>query len=283
MILELNQVEKRYKGFALNCSMEIREGCVTGLIGANGTGKTTTFKAILDLIRPDGGEIKVFGKNIRELTLEEKAQIGVVLPEGGFNDFLKVKQFPTIMRNFYPGFQSEFFEKRCRELQVPMDKKVREFSSGMKAKLKIILAVSCQARLLILDEPTAGLDVVARDQILELLREFMEEEGRSILISSHISSDLEGLCDDIYMIHDGKIVLHEDTDVILNKYGLLKVSEELFGKLDKKYILRAKKEAFGYSCLTGERDFYQENYPEIVVEKGSVDEVITLMVKGEKL
>ena len=135
-----------------------------------------------------------------------------------------------------------------------------------------------------MDEPTTGLDVMARESILNLFREYMEEdENRSILISSHISSDLEGLCDDIYMIHNGKIVFHEETDVLLNEYGLLKADEDQYRKLDKEYILRARRESFGYSCLTDQRQYYQENYPEVVVERGTLDEVITMIVGGEKL
>ena len=132
-----------------------------------------------------------------------------------------------------------------------------------------------------MDEPTAGLDVIARDELLEMLREFLEkDEERSILISSHISSDLESLCDDLYMIHDGKIILHEDTDVLLSDYALLKVDAEQYSKLDKQFILRSKKETYGYSCLTNQKQYYMENYPKIAIEKGTIDEVITMMIRG---
>ena len=153
----------------------------------------------------------------------------------------------------------------------------------MKAKLKVLTATSFDAILLVLDEPTAGLDVIARDSILELLREYMETEGRSILISSHISSDLESLCDDIYMIDKGRIVLHENTDVLLDEYGLIKADEKQYELLDKQHILKVKKEQYGYSCLTDERAFYAENYPQLAIERGSVDKVITMMIKGEVL
>ena len=152
----------------------------------------------------------------------------------------------------------------------------------MKAKLKVLVAISHHAKLLILDEPTAGLDVIARDELLELLREFMEkEEDRAILISSHISSDLETLCDDLYMIHDGKIILHEDTDVLLGDYALLKLDDTQYHTLDKQYLLRSKKESFGYSCLTDQKQYYIENYPNITIEKGTIDAVITMMIRGE--
>lgn len=135
-----------------------------------------------------------------------------------------------------------------------------------------------------IDEPTAGLDVMARESILNLFREYMEEDGeRTILISSHISSDLEGLCDDIYMIHEGRIIFHEDTDVLLNQYGLLKVDEKQFEELDKRYLLKKRKEHYGYACLTKEKQYYIENYPDIVVEKGTVDELIAMMIGGNEL
>lgn len=150
----------------------------------------------------------------------------------------------------------------------------------MKAKFKIIMALSHDAKLLILDEPTAGLDVVMRNELLDMLREYMDNEENAILISSHIATDLEGLCDEIYMISNGNIVLHEETDVLLSEYGVLKVTEEQYEKLEKEYILATKKEKFGYLCLTSRKDFYQENYPQIAIEKGNIDDLIVMLGKG---
>jgi len=164
-----------------------------------------------------------------------------------------------------------------------MNQKMKEFSTGMKRKLQVLAAISHEAELLVLDEPTAGLDVVARDELLGLLREYMERDGRAVLISSHISGDLEGFCDDVYMIDDGQIILHEETDQLLSSYGLLKMTEKQYADLDKTYILRRKKEHFGMSCLTDQKQFYIENYPQVAVEKGSIDELIMMMVRGERL
>lgn len=283
MLLSLKNLQKSYPGFSLDVNMEIEEGQITGLIGANGAGKSTTFKAILGLIYPDSGEIRIFDKKLEEITAREKAQIGAALSDSGFSGCLRVKQIAHVLENTYEKFDRAAFEKRCQEFSIPMDKKLKEFSTGMRAKLKVLVATSFSAKLLILDEPTAGLDVVARDSILELLREYMETEGRSILISSHISSDLENLCDDIYMIDKGRIVLHENTDVLLDEYGLIKADEKQYEVLDKEHILRVKKEHYGYSCLTDEKAFYMENYPGLAIERGSVDEVITMMIKGEAL
>jgi ABC-2 type transport system ATP-binding protein len=151
----------------------------------------------------------------------------------------------------------------------------------MKAKLRVLVAMTHKAKLLIMDEPTAGLDVEARNEILDMLRNYLEEdEERTILISSHISSDLENLCDDIYLIHDGKIILHEDTDVILDQYGILKVNEAQYATLDQTYILKSHKEHYGYACFTNEKKYYQEKYPDIVIEKGGIDELILMMTGG---
>lgn len=280
-MLKIEHLKKSYGKFSLDCSLEVQPGCVTGLIGQNGAGKSTTFKAILGLIHRDGGKVEVFGKDINGFSAKDKQQIGVVLSDSGFSGYLTGKDIIPVLANLYGEFDKGFFLKQAQRFGLPMDKQIKEFSTGMKAKLKVLAAISHKAKLLILDEPTVGLDVVARDELLELLREFMEEEEeRAILISSHISGDLESLCDDLYMIHEGKVVLHEDTDVLLGEYGLLKVNNSQYAKLDRQYLLRCRKESFGYCCLTNQKQYYLENYPQIVVENGTVDEVITMMVRG---
>ncbi|MGN0423421.1 MAG: ABC transporter ATP-binding protein [Lachnospiraceae bacterium] len=281
-MLRLENVEKRYKDFALDCSMEVREGCVTGLIGANGAGKSTTFRAILGLIHTDGGKIEILGRTPDQLRPEDRERIGVVLADSEFSGYLSIKDLIPVLENLYSQFNRDRFVEKCEEFQLPLNKKIKEFSTGMKRKFQVLAALSYNAELLIMDEPTAGLDVLARDNLLQMLREYMEQEGRSILISSHISTDLEGFCDDIYMIDHGQIIMHEETDVLLSDYALLKVTDEQYRDLEKEYILRYKKEEFGYSCLTNQKQFYLENYPSIVIEKGSIDEVIMMMVRGEK-
>ena len=282
-MIKVENLRKSYGQFSLECSLEVQPGMITGLIGQNGVGKSTTFKSILGLISTDGGKIQVLGKDIQELTTKDKQKIGVALSESGFCGYLTVKGIISILENLYDEFDKENFIKLCQHFRLPLDKKVTEFSTGMKAKLKVLVAMSHNASLLILDEPTAGLDVGVREELLDMLRAYMEQdEKRSILISSHISSDLEGLCDDIYMIHEGKIVLHEETDVLLSEYAVLKVDEKQYESMDKQYILRKKKESFGYSCLTNQRQFYQENYPKVVMEKGTIDDLILMMIRGEK-
>ena len=280
-MLKIEHLKKRYDSFSLDCSLEVRPGYVTGLIGQNGAGKSTTFKAILGLIAADGGTITILGKDVSKITTEDKQKIGVVLADSGFSGYLTIYDILPVMERLYRKFDRKAFMKRAEYFGLPLRKKIKGFSTGMKAKLKVLIVISYQAELLILDEPTAGLDVIARDELLEMLRDFMEEdERRAVLISSHISGDLESLCDDLYMIHEGKIILHEETDVLLGDYGILKADEKQFEGLDRRYILRYKKEGYGYRCLTDQRQYYAENYPQLAVEKGSIDEVIMMMSKG---
>ena len=260
-MLEIKEVKKSYGEFQLDCSLNVEKGRITGLVGENGAGKSTLFKAMLGLISYDGGEIKIMGKTPEELNEKDKEELGVVLAEAGFSGYLKGKDVEAILARLYPRFEAEKFHQMCERYQIPLDKFIKEYSTGMKAKLNLIIALTHQAEFLMLDEPTAGLDVGAREAMLDVLREYMEEEPeRSILISSHISSDLEHLCDDIYVIHKGKIILHEEMDTILEKYAVLKVSEAQYQEVDKRYILKEK----------------------IVVESGSLDQVILMLTGGER-
>ena len=251
-LLKAERLKKNYGAFTLDCSMEVPKGRITGIVGRNGAGKTTLFKAALGLIKADGGSVRILGKDPLRLTAEDRAKTGVALSDSGFNGFLKVRDVKRILKSFYTGFDEAYFDEQAEKMQLPVNKNIKEFSTGMKAKLKVLAAVTHGAELLIMDEPTAGLDVVARDELLEMLNEYMEkDENRAVVISSHISGDLEGLCDDIYMIDEGRIVLHEDTDVLMDSYAVLKVDEEQFKGLDKSHILRVKREPFGYSYHSG--------------------------------
>ena len=280
-MLKVKHLKKNYASFSLDCSLEVKPGYVTGLIGQNGAGKSTTFKAILGLIQCDGGSIEIFGQSA--LNEEDKQLLGVVLSDSGFSGYLTISDIIHILENLYKRFDKSFFLRMVNQFELPKNKKIKEFSTGMKAKLKIIVAMSHQAQLLILDEPTAGLDVIARDELLDMMRDYMaEDDQRAILISSHISSDLETLCDDVYMIHNGQVIMHEDTDVLLSEYALLKVDDQQFEQLDKAYILKYKKESYGYSCLTHQKQYYRENYPNIVLENSHIDDVMTMMIRGEK-
>ena len=283
MLLNLEHVQKTYGTFALDVSLKVQEGQVIGLIGSNGAGKSTTFKSILGLIRSEAGVCEMFDKPVKEFKASDKEKIGVVLAESGFSGYITVKDVMDIMSAMYKNFSKTDFEEKCEKFRIPMNKQIKEFSTGMKAKLKVLVALSHDAKLLILDEPTAGLDVVAREEVLDMLREYMEDGTKGIVISSHISSDLEGICDELYMIDNGRIAMHEETDVLLSEYGVLKVTREQYEKLDKQYILKVKKEQSYYRCLTAQKAYYMENYPELIVENGSIDELMVVMIRGEEV
>ncbi len=282
MTLVLDNVKKKYKAFELNMNMTLEPGTITGLIGRNGAGKSTTFKAILGLIKLTDGKVLIDGKEPKDLKAADKENIGVVLSDSGFSGYMTVKDVIATMSAMYKKFDKADFIAKCEHFSIPLNQKIKEFSTGMKAKLKVLLAMSHGAKLLILDEPTSGLDVVVRNEILDLLREYMEDEENSILISSHISSDLEGLCDDVYFIENGQVIMHEETDTLMDAYGILKVTPEQYEKLEKEYIICMKKDKYGCTCLTNQKQYFMENHPDIVIEKSEIDEIITLMLSDRK-
>ena len=283
-MIEINGLTKDYPDFHLNLSLSMSKGRVTGIVGRNGAGKSTTIKAILGLIQPDAGSVTVFGKEACSLSGKEKERIGVALSDSGFSRYITAEAVNATLKRLYRQYDEEMFLRLAREQGLPMKKLIKEFSTGMQAKLRVIAAITHKADLLILDEPTAGLDVIARNEILDLLRSYLaEDENRSILITSHISSDLEGLCDDIYMIHNGQVILHEDTDVLLGQYAVLKVNDRTHEKLCRDFILSERRCSFGYMCLTREKQFYAENYPDIIMENGSIDELIVMLASGKEV
>lgn len=281
-MLRVDNLVKNYGDFRLDISMEIPDGAVTGIVGKNGAGKTTAIKAVLGLIRPDGGHVTINGKEAVNLTGRDRELIGTALADSGFSSYLRVEDVICILRKMYPTFDESFFRKNCNAQALPYGKKIRELSTGMRAKLRVLAALSHKADLLVMDEPTAGLDVQARNDILDLIRQYLLiNEKCSVLLTSHISSDLEGLCDDVYLIHDGRILLHEDTDTLLGSYAVLKVSDETYEKLDKRFLLSSRKEQYGYVCFTNEKQYYAENYPGIVIENGSIDDLILMLTGGK--
>ena len=282
-MIQINGLKKKYKDFTLNLTLDLPKGRVSGLVGKNGAGKSTTLKAILGLIQTDEGSVKVFGKDAFNLTSEEKQQLGVALSDSSFSGYLTVDAVKNILKNMYHSFDEEKFLDLSEKMKLPLNKQIKEFSTGMKAKLKVIAALCHKAKLLIMDEPTSGLDVEARNEVLDILREYLAQDDEvSLLISSHISSDLEGLCDDIYLIDEGRLLLHEQTDELLDKYGVIKADDESFEKLEKDHILAYKKEKFGYSLFTDEKEYYRENYPDLIIENGNIDDLILIMTGGKK-
>ncbi|MGM0238238.1 ATP-binding cassette domain-containing protein [Enterococcus sp. AZ103] len=281
-MLKMENVVVKYSQFELNCSLEVANGQITGIVGENGAGKTTAFKAILGLTEISSGKILIDGQ---EKTKESASMnIGTVLAESFFNELYTVKDIRMILKNFYPTFDATYFTKLCDNFGLPFKQKYKDFSSGMKAKLKTISALSHGAQLLILDEPTSGLDVSARNEILALLQDYLDQYPESaILISSHISSDLQQVCDDIYYLKNRKVLLHEETDILLDRYGILKVTTEEYPQLAPELLLYQKQQGYGFDVLTSQRNYFLENFPQMVVEKPTIDEILLLMMEGEKI
>ena len=229
--LEIKNLTKSYPGFTLDhLNLILPSGCIMGLIGENGAGKSTTIKLILDMIHKDGGMIRILGKDNTDGIELTKEDIGVVLDEVGIPECLTVKQVGKVMKNTFRHWNDAQYARLVRKFALPEGKQFKEFSRGMKMKMGIAIALSHNAKLLILDEATAGLDPVVRDEVVEMLIDFTREENHSILISSHIVSDLEKLCDYIAFIHKGKLLLCEEKDQLLSEYGLICcATEELSG------------------------------------------------------
>jgi ABC-2 type transport system ATP-binding protein len=281
-MIHVTDLEKRHGDFQLRLSFDLPPGSVCGIIGRNGAGKSTLFKCILGLQRPDGGSVRTLGCDAGRLSPAEKARIGVAMSDSGFSSYLNVRDISKILGAFFgASFDADAFLARCADCGLPADKRLKEFSTGMLARLRVLVACSHNAKLLLLDEPTAGLDVVARTEILDMLRRYLAEDPeRSLLISSHISGDLDRLCDRICLLHEGRILLEEDTDRILSDYAVLRLSPEGYERLDRQYLLHSKKEAFGWSCLTNEKRFYAENAPDAVLEPCSLDDLLLLLTEG---
>ena len=281
--IELQNVSKKYKDFTLkNISFNVPEGCVVGLIGENGAGKTTTIKSILNITKADG-IVKIFGKDSKENENEIKGKIGVVLDDSFLSDYLTAKQINSIMKDIYKTWDENKYKNLLKQFNLPEDKLIKEFSSGMKMKLKIVTAISHHPKLLILDEPTSGLDPVARNEILDIFREYIQEdETRSILISTHITTDLEHISDYIVFIEKGKIVFHLPTQELLENYGIIKCSQEDFLRLDEKDYIKYKKEKYQYEVLINNKNRIKQKYNITVIDKPSIEDIMLFYIKGEK-
>lgn len=280
-MIKWTKVTKNYDSMSFDLTTEMTDGRITGIIGRNGSGKTTLFRLLLGLIFPEDGMITINGREAAQLTTREKQKMAVLFSETTTFDSYSIQQILKFWPDFYPNFDQKLFLAQAEKFNLLSDKPVEKFSKGMKATLKILLTLYTNAELLILDEPTSGLDVVARDQILTLIQEqFAKMNNGTILISSHIASDIQQICDDIYLIDEGKLLLHEETDVILDQYGLLKIPANEFSLLDQKYLLSVIPTEFGFTALTNQRRYYQENYPQLVTEKGSIDDVLRYLTGG---
>ena len=253
--LEIKNVSKSFSGFCLdNVSLTLPSGCIMGLIGENGAGKSTTIKLILDMLHKDSGTITILGRdNGKDISLI-KEDIGVVMDEVGIPECLTVKQVGKVMKHTFRNWNEDEYARLLRKLSLPDNKPFNDFSRGMKMKLGIAVAMSHGAKLLLLDEPTSGLDPVVRDEVVEMFYDFTRDENHSILISSHIVSDLERLCDYVAFLHKGKLLLCEEKDVLLSEYGIIHCTVEQLSELDKNVIKYRKEMPYGTEIIVPRKD-----------------------------
>lgn len=276
--LEITGLCKQYEGFALrNVSFTLPSGCVMGFIGENGAGKTTTIKAVLNLIHRDAGSIRVLGQdNIREERAIKEC-IGVVLEDGCFLNTMNARQVDVLMGKAYQNWHSEQFFDFLKRFGIDTGKKIKDYSQGMRMKVNIAAAMSHDAKLLLMDEPTSGLDPVVRDEVLDLFYDFMQDEGHSILLSSHITSDLDKIADYITFIHQGQIVLSEPRDMLLDTYGVLHCTAEQLAALEPSAVRGKRMGAFGCEALV-RRDGIPASWP---VEPVNIEQMMLFLTRGE--
>lgn len=281
--IKVKNLNKKYEGFELkNISFEIPEGSIVGLIGENGAGKTTTIKSILNIINSEG-EIQVLGKDIKQNEKEIKSKLGVVLDDSFLSEYLTPKKINSIMKDFYNTWDKKLFEKYIKIFKLPENKMIKDFSSGMKMKLKIATAISHKPQILILDEPTSGLDPIVRNEILDIFRQFItEDETRSILVSTHITTDLEHISDYIMFIKNGEITLNLPTSEILENYGIVKCDEKDFSKISKEDYEYYRKEKYQYEVLVKNKKMIKSKYGISTIDKASIEDIMLFYIKGEK-
>ncbi len=282
-ILEVTNLNKKYSDFELkNINIKLPKGMIMGLIGENGAGKSTTIKSILNVINTDSGEIKIFEKDNRKYEKEIKEEIGVVLDDSFLSEYLTPTDINKIMKKIYKNWDEKLYFKYIENLKLPKHKMSKEFSSGMKMKLKIAVALSHHPKLLILDEPTSGLDPIARNEILDIFQDFIQDEENGILVSSHITSDLEHIADYITFISEGKIVFTKTRDELLDNYGIVRCSKDEFEKIDKNDFVKYKKSKYEYDVLVENKFEFKKKYNIEIIDKPTIDDIMLIYIKGEK-
>lgn len=279
--LTVSGLTKTYPDFVLDqVSFSVPSGSIVGLIGENGAGKSTTINAALGLIQKEAGQVSVLGRE--GLDGDTKEEIGVVFDGSNYPEILSPRKLNGVMRNIYRSWDETAYFRLLQQFSLPPDKPLKQFSKGMKMKLAIAVALSHHSRLLILDEATSGLDPVVRDDILDMLLDFVQEEDHSILVSSHITSDLEKIADYIVFIHEGKVVFSKPKDELVEQYGIIKCGAAQFEALDKLDIIVYRKMDYEWQVLVADRVAMKKKYPKALIVSASIDEIMLLYVKGER-
>lgn len=280
--LQIRNLCKSYKNteFKLqNVSFQIPSGTIMGFVGKNGAGKSSTINAVLNIVQKDSGEVTFFGKTMTDGSRAIRNDIGVVFDSIHFSGELTPKKLERVLNDVYENWQGEQFFSYLKRFQIPANKKIKTFSRGMTMKLSISVALSHEAKLLILDEATAGLDPVAREELLDVLLEFVEDEGHSILMSSHVSSDLEKVADHITFIDQGKIILTEEKDTLLYQYGIARMKQSDFEKLDASEYLAMRKRGLQLEVLVQNKKQFSREYPGMIVDNATIDEILPLLTQ----
>ena len=283
--LILKNVNKKYEksNFAIkDISFSIPEGSIVGFIGENGAGKSTTMNCILNVIRRDSGTIEIFGREMTDEDIDIRENIGVVYDSNNFPEYLTAKQLADILGRIYSKWDDFCFKQFLRRFGLPESQKIKTYSRGMSMKLAIAVALSHDSKLLILDEATSGLDPIMRDEILDVLLEFVKQENHSILLSSHITSDLEKIADYIVFIHNGEIILSKTKDELIYEYGVIRCSENDFHNILSEDILSSMKKDYQIDVLIKNRKLIEKKYKNLIVDSVSLDEIMLLLVKGER-
>lgn len=280
--VEISGISKSYDNFQLkNVCFNIPAGAIVGLIGENGAGKSTIIRSILNIINLDGGNIKIFGEDSTSLPSSMKEDIGVVLDANVLYPTLTVKNVEKIMSNIYANWDSECFENYMKKLNVPTNKRIKVLSKGMQMKLLLAIALSHNAKLLILDEATVGLDPIVRTEVLNILLEFIQNEQNSVLLSSHITSDLEKIADYIVFIHDGEVLMDDVKDDLIYSHGIIRCTSEIFNNIDPKDIIKYNRKDMGYDVLVKDKSAMQLKYPRCVIDNPNLEDLMFMHVKGE--
>ena len=281
--IEIKGLTKKYDGFTLDdISFDVPKGSVMGFIGQNGAGKTTTIKAIFNIISRDAGTIKVLGLDNIENEYEIKEDVAAVFDELPFHEDFNAKQISIVLSNVFKNWDNEKFKELLTRFALPEKKKIKQFSKGMKMKLQIATALSHDAKLLIMDEATTGLDPVVRNEILDIFREYLQDGERSILMSSHITSDLEKIADCVTFVDKGKILLSGYKDDILDTHGLLKCSKADYENIDKEDIISARITDFGVDAMVSDREMCSKKYSGAVIDKTTLEEIMLFYVNRDK-
>lgn len=281
--IEIMNLRKKYPNFDLKVDeLKIPSGIVVGLIGENGAGKTTLIKSILNIINKDNGKIKIFNKNLEEQELQIKEDIGVVLDNTFFPEILNAKNIDSIMQDTYKNWDSKLFYKYLKDFDIKDNQILKTMSKGMRKKVEIATALSHHPKLLILDEATSGLDPIVRNEVLELFLNFTCDDEHTVILSTHITSDLEHIADYIIFIDKGRIVLENERDEIIDKYGILKCDIKDFDNIDKSDIVSYKKNKYNYDILINDKEKCKKKYKDYVIDKITLEDLMLLMIKGGK-